>query len=157
MDNAEKNKTSLINETLDSFKVLPTSLRVIKTEKKKSLDRWTTSPVGMETGQYYNFFPQFLANRWILRQLSATHTLGTRATLLLQLTDVVFILSTKTQQNYIPGTFQEIPIPVYKNSCLRIQKLLILHNVLLRSFKVFLHFTQFLHYFYTFSMYQQRK
>lgn len=48
-------------------------------------------------------------------QLSTTHTFGTRATPLLQLTDVVFILSTKTEQNYIPGTFQDIPIPVYKN------------------------------------------
>lgn len=156
MDNTEINKTSLITETLDSSKVLPTSLRTIKT-KKKSLNRWTTSPVGMETGQYYNFFRQFLANRWILMQLSTTHTLGTRATLLLQLTDVVFILSTKTKQNYIPGTFQEILIPVYKNSCLKIQKLMILQNVLLRSSKVFLHFTQFLHYFYIFSVHQQRK
>lgn len=108
-----RNKQYLLNnETLGSSKVLPTSLRVIKTEKKRF---WTGEQtllawkLDSTTTSFHNSWQtdEFSRN-------STTHTLRTGATLL-QLVDVVFILSTKSQQNYIPGTFQEIPISVYKN------------------------------------------
>lgn len=48
-------------------------------------------------------------------QLNHTH-LGSEATFLLRLTDVVFVLRAEAQQNHIPGKRQEIPTPSCKNS-----------------------------------------